>query len=97
LCGSFRQPGVAQDRSLSLCGPQRRLSALGDQRALLLRQRRVNVQHEWIDVGTKLGNRIGACSTDQAARRGRVDVGGGRFTRRMRVPGVGPLFDVKDP
>ena len=56
MCGSFRQPGVAQDRSLSLCGPQRRLSALGDQGARLLRQRRVDVQHEWIDIGAKLGN-----------------------------------------
>lgn len=27
-----------------------------NQRALLLRQRRINVQHERIDVGTKLGN-----------------------------------------
>jgi hypothetical protein len=63
--GSFQRP--SRVRPLPIAGGCPKLfpeplqpgappCALGDQRALLLCQSRIDVQHEWVDIGTKLGN-----------------------------------------
>ena len=50
------QPRIAQDHSAGLCGSQRVFCAPRDHRALLFGERRIQVQHERIDVGAELGN-----------------------------------------
>ena len=54
LSAGLGETRVAKPRPASLRGRQRRLGARRDQRALLLGQRRVDVQHERVHVRTKL-------------------------------------------